>query len=108
MIRSNWLKRRFGRTSGQEQSDPWQLRQARAADYTACFSTPAGQRVLADLAERCHLLTGLAALHDDGVMAALEMARREGRRGVVLDILDLLGWTPTRLTDLDDERNINE
>jgi|GEM_PF-6213907 len=107
MMRSHWLRRCFGRPSGGEQSTPWRRQRARAADYAACFSTPAGRRVLADLAERCHLLTGLATLHDDGLMAALEAARREGRRGVVLDILDLLGWTPARLVadDEDSERS---
>lgn len=103
MIRSHWLRRCLGWPSGQQHGDPWQRQRARAADYAACFATPAGRRVLADLAERCHLLTGLATLHNDGTMAALDMARREGRRGVVLDILDLLGWTPERITHPDDD-----
>lgn len=86
---SGWLERRFGRKPASSEE--------RARDYAACFSSPEGRRVLADLAERSGLLTGIATIHGDGLMAALETARLEGRRGVVLDILHLLGWTPGRL-----------
>ena len=60
----------------------------RIHDYRAVFGSPEGKRVLADLAARHWMFRGL--LHSD----AHVMAHREGERGVVLAILEILELKP--------------
>lgn len=59
------------------------VRKDRQRDYVDTFTSVSGERVLRDL----HASHGGPVFHPN----ALEMARREGRREVVLNILRQLG-----------------
>jgi len=84
----------------------WPAR-AKHRDYTDTFASPAGRRVLADLVRRGHMLSPTASHAADGMLAALESARREGERGVALYILGILGWTAEDLRRLSETKEID-
>ena len=85
----------------------WSAR-AKYRDYRELFGSAAGKRVLADLIRRGHVLGPTTAHAGDGILTALETARREGERGVALYILGILSWTPEDIRCFSETKEISE
>ena len=82
-------KTRAQRTADQD-TDPAAIAAQRAADYRAVFRTEQGQRVLAHLCDE----NGIFDLSFRGESPEMT-AWREGRRAVILDIIQQLNVDPT-------------
>jgi len=78
-----WLRNRWGGQAGDVH-----------AAYRACFNSPTGRLVLADLAAMCGLSTTSFTPGDPGATAFAE-----GRRAVFLHIADTVGLTPGDLAE---------
>lgn len=66
--------------------------------YSQVFTTPEGQYVLNDLMQVCHMLSPTHVTGD-----AHETAFREGKRNVVLRILQILGTDSEKLKEMINE-----
>ncbi|MEE9366717.1 MAG: hypothetical protein V3W44_08530 [Dehalococcoidales bacterium] len=67
-----------------------QLEEFRRLDYRKVFAGPVGQRVLADLARRSFVLESTWAQHKEGQIDPFLMAFHEGRRAMVVELLEYL------------------
>lgn len=69
--------------------------------YKAHFTTPEGKKILQDLAIRCNY--DRSSFDPDPI----KMAYREGRRSVVLDILNILAYNLEDIMDEELEETID-
>jgi hypothetical protein len=100
---ARWLDRLMGRRP--EYGDQRQNTMAVFEAYQSALGTPSGRLMLRDLAERFHLAKTTAVVGLDGMGAALESARCEGQRQVVLHILSRLNIQADDLTKTESTHN---
>ena len=100
---ARWLDRLMGNRP--QYGDQRQNTMAVFEAYQSALGTPSGKIMLRDLAERFHLAETTSVAGVDGMSAALETARREGQRQVILHILSRLNIRPDDLTSMESIHN---
>lgn len=100
---ARWLDRLMGNRP--QYGNARQNNMALFEAYQSALGSPSGKVMLRDLAERFHLAETTAVIGLDGMGAALESARREGQRQVILHILSRLNIRPDDLTSMESIHN---